>query len=191
MLKDISELKKAEKALRESTEYLDRIINCLDDPVFVKDHKNNFVLVNEAFSKFTGKSPEELIGKTMAQYLPDAWASSMHDQDRIMLEAANGSEALKVAQQYSATIDLVLTDVVMPEMDGSTLVSQLKETRPDVKVLYFSGYADGAIVQNGVLDPNVVFLQKPFSASGLVRKVREVIDGPPPGNAGVLAREEV
>jgi FixJ family two-component response regulator len=66
----------------------------------------------------------------------------------------------------------------MPEMDGSTLVSQLKAMRPGIKALFFSGYTDGAIVQHGILDPNVDFLQKPFSASGLVRKLREVIDAP-------------
>jgi two-component system, cell cycle sensor histidine kinase and response regulator CckA len=95
-----------------------------------------------------------------------------------VLEASNGRHALDVARQYSGKIDMVLTDVIMPEMDGSALVSQLKAMRPGIKALFFSGYTDGAIVQHGILDPNVDFLQKPFSASGLVRKLREVIDAP-------------
>jgi PAS domain S-box-containing protein len=95
-----------------------------------------------------------------------------------VLEASNGRRALDVARQYSGKIDMVLTDVIMPEMDGSTLVSQLKAMRPGIKALFFSGYTDGAIVQHGILDPNVDFLQKPFSASGLVQKLREVIDAP-------------
>jgi two-component system, cell cycle sensor histidine kinase and response regulator CckA len=95
-----------------------------------------------------------------------------------VLEASNGRQALDVAQQYPGAIDIVLTDVIMPEMDGSTLVSHLKATRPGIKALFFSGYTNEAIVQHGVLDSNVDFLQKPFSASGLVRKLREVIDAP-------------
>ncbi len=90
-----------------------------------------------------------------------------------ILEASNGKAALDVAQSYSGLIHLVITDVVMPEMGGKALVSQLKIVRPDSKVLFVSGYADNAIVHHGILDSGVAFLQKPFTSDSLLRKVRE------------------
>ncbi len=94
-----------------------------------------------------------------------------------VLEATNGEEALRVAQDYAGEkIHLLLTDVVMPQMGGKELADQLKILRPDVKVLYVSGYTDNAIVHQGVLDPGTHFLQKPFSPKTLSDKVREVLD---------------
>jgi YesN/AraC family two-component response regulator len=81
-----------------------------------------------------------------------------------------------MAQGYGGEIHLVLTDVVMPGMGGKALVSQLKATRPSIKVLYVSGYTDNAIVHHGILDSDVDFLQKPFTVDNLARKVREVIN---------------
>jgi two-component system, cell cycle sensor histidine kinase and response regulator CckA len=93
-------------------------------------------------------------------------------------EAANGEEALRVAREHDGeTIHLLLADIVMPQMGGKELADQLKILRPDVKVLYTSGYADDAIVHHGVLDPGTHFLQKPFSLKTLSHKVREVLDG--------------
>ena len=81
-----------------------------------------------------------------------------------VLEATNGEEALHVAQEHGGEkIHLLLTDVVMPQMGGKELADQLKIFRPDVKVLYTSGYTDDAIVHHGVLEPGTHFLQKPFS----------------------------
>jgi two-component system cell cycle sensor histidine kinase/response regulator CckA len=93
-----------------------------------------------------------------------------------VLEAANGIEALRIAGEFAGEIHLVLTDVVMPGMSGRDLISQLVTVRPAIKALFVSGYTDKAIVHHGVLDSNVVFLQKPFSADGLARKVREVLN---------------
>jgi two-component system, cell cycle sensor histidine kinase and response regulator CckA len=92
------------------------------------------------------------------------------------LDAPNGAIALDIAREYAGSINLVLTDVVMPGMSGADFVSRLKQDRPDIKALYISGYTDSAIVHNGALDSSVAFLQKPFSIEGLARKVREVID---------------
>jgi PAS domain S-box-containing protein len=95
-----------------------------------------------------------------------------------VIEASNGSEALQLVRaQQTATIDLLLTDVVMPQMGGKALVAQLTEIYPQLKVLFVSGYAASAIVQHGQLEPNTMFLQKPFSPTSIVRKVREVLDG--------------
>jgi YesN/AraC family two-component response regulator len=73
-------------------------------------------------------------------------------------------------------IHLVLTDVVMPRMNGRELVEHLISVYPEVRTLYMSGYTDDAIVQHGVLEEGVSYIQKPFTMEGLVKKVREVLD---------------
>ncbi len=94
-----------------------------------------------------------------------------------VLTAETGVEALKLGKAHPGAIDLLLTDVVMPQMGGRDLADQLLELRPRMKVLFMSGYTDTAIVNHGVLDPGTAFLQKPFTAELLDRKVREVLDG--------------
>jgi two-component system cell cycle sensor histidine kinase/response regulator CckA len=99
----------------------------------------------------------------------------LRDRRYTVLEASNGKEALEIAQNYQGEINLVLTDVIMPGMSGTELVSRLESVRPGSKVLYISGYTNDTVVHHGVLDSGVAFLQKPFSVNGLVSKVREVI----------------
>jgi PAS domain S-box-containing protein len=93
-----------------------------------------------------------------------------------ILSAANGGEALLQCERFEGRIDLLLTDVVMPEMSGRTLAARLKQRNPDLKVLFASGYTDAAIVHHGVLDGGRAFISKPFSAAELARKVRDVLD---------------
>ncbi len=94
-----------------------------------------------------------------------------------VLSAENGDAALSALRQHNGPLNLLLTDVVMPGMSGKELFDRITANRPDVKVLYMSGYTDDVIAHHGVLDENVSFLQKPFSVEGLTQKVREVISG--------------
>ncbi|MDT5122162.1 MAG: two-component system, cell cycle sensor histidine kinase and response regulator CckA [Acidobacteriota bacterium] len=98
-----------------------------------------------------------------------------------VLEAADGEEALAIYKQYEGEIDLIMTDVVMPLMSGRELVQSLEILHPGIKVLYMSGYTDDAIVRHGLLDQEIVFLQKPFTPDVLLRKVRKVLDAPHEG----------
>lgn len=100
-------------------------------------------------------------------------------QGYCLLEASNGREAIEICREYNGTIDLVITDVIMPQMGGRELAEKLSPLLPNAKVLYMSGYTDEAIAHHGVLDENICFLPKPFGLSVLVEKVREVLDGAP------------
>jgi PAS domain S-box-containing protein len=92
-----------------------------------------------------------------------------------VLEAASGSEALRVSGEYTGVIDLLLTDVVMPQMGGAVLAERLRDAYPRLKVLFMSGYTDQTIVHHSLLEPGVAFMQKPFAPMLLARKVREVL----------------
>ncbi len=97
-----------------------------------------------------------------------------------VLEAPNGETALRLAAKHHGPIHLLLTDVVMPGLSGRQLAEQLAHLRPDMKVLYASGYADHAIVHHGILESGIAYLQKPFTPETLGRRVRQVLDSSPP-----------
>jgi PAS domain S-box-containing protein len=93
-----------------------------------------------------------------------------------MLLAATGEEALRLLEQHEGPVHLLVTDVVMPGMSGRQLAERLAQTHPEIKVLFMSGYTGDTIVRHGVLQGKVPFLNKPFTAAALLRKVREVLD---------------
>jgi two-component system, cell cycle sensor histidine kinase and response regulator CckA len=97
-----------------------------------------------------------------------------------VLAASNGGEALLLCEKHGDAIDLLLTDVVMPQMGGRDLSERLAKLSPGLRVLFTSGYTDEAIVHHGALDHGTNFIGKPFSAAALTRKVREVLDEPSP-----------
>jgi len=94
-----------------------------------------------------------------------------------VLTAADGSEAQKLAAEYAGPIHLLLTDVVMPGINGRVLAERLAPSHPAMKVLYMSGYTDSFIAGHGVLEPGTHLLRKPFTEEILVRKLRELLDG--------------
>ncbi|HEY0729182.1 MAG TPA: ATP-binding protein [Pyrinomonadaceae bacterium] len=98
-----------------------------------------------------------------------------------VVEASGAEEAIRIIETSTngTKIDLVLTDVIMPGMSGNDMSKHLLAQRPDLPVLYMSGYTDDAIVQHGVLEPGINFIQKPFSPDALALKVREVLDAKP------------
>jgi signal transduction histidine kinase len=95
-----------------------------------------------------------------------------------VLEASNGREALRVSEAHAGPIELLLTDVIMPQMSGRELANELGPIRPQMKVLYLSGYIEDSIVRHGVRSSRVAFLQKPVTPDALARKVREILDSP-------------
>jgi CheY-like chemotaxis protein len=89
--------------------------------------------------------------------------------------AADGRQALEMAAKFEAPIHLLITDVIMPHMNGQELAIELSRVRPEMKVLYVSGYSDNDISDHGVLDPDVELLQKPFTPHTLLERMREVM----------------
>jgi CheY-like chemotaxis protein len=93
-----------------------------------------------------------------------------------VIQASDGRAALELAATHSGTIHLLVTDVIMPEMSGRQLADRLRDERPELQVLFVSGYTDDAIIRHGILEPGIAFLQKPFTPEALARKVRAVLD---------------
>jgi two-component system, cell cycle sensor histidine kinase and response regulator CckA len=100
----------------------------------------------------------------------------LRDQGYTVLEARHGREALDQVEGGRQSIDLVISDVVMPELSGRELGSRLAALYPELPVLYMSGYTGDDVIQRGLLEPGVPFQQKPFTPEGLARKVREMLD---------------
>jgi DNA-binding NtrC family response regulator len=93
-----------------------------------------------------------------------------------VLEARNAGEALLTCERYSKQIHLLLTDVIMPQMSGRELAERLSSVRPEMRVLYMSGYPEGVIANDGIVDEKIAYLPKPWVPEVLARKVREVLD---------------
>jgi hypothetical protein len=93
-----------------------------------------------------------------------------------VLEASNGKEALELSEAHDEPLHLLLTDVVMPGMNGRDLARRMLETRPGLRVLFTSGYTDLTVVEEALADPRTAFLQKPFSPPRLTQAVRDLLD---------------
>ena len=97
------------------------------------------------------------------------------DRGYTVLEAANGREALELAANHDGHIDLVLTDMVMPEMRGGELAARLRRARPEARLLMMSGYTEEAASRQAILEAGNAFLEKPFTARRLLEKVQQVL----------------
>jgi two-component system, cell cycle sensor histidine kinase and response regulator CckA len=114
--------------------------------------------------------------------------SILRRQGYRVIPAQHAGEALLLCEQHPGPIDLLLTDVVMPQMSGPQLAKRLASTRPEMKVLYMSGYTDDSIVRHGVLETGVAFLQKPVTPASLAKRVREVLDEAPVATKGGVSK---
>ena len=102
--------------------------------------------------------------------------SLLEEKGYRVLAAANGAEALRIVAPDPDAIDLLVTDIVMPGMTGGQLHEALTRRRPGLKAVFMSGYTDQALLDDGDLPPDTVFLQKPFALGVLAHKVRELLD---------------
>ena len=93
-----------------------------------------------------------------------------------VLDAEEGMEALRIASEFPDSIELMITDVVMPRMSGRELAERITALIPDLKVIFLSGYAEDAVAHHGVLDDNINFLAKPYNRDDLLTLIREVLD---------------
>jgi len=93
-----------------------------------------------------------------------------------VLAAMDGEEAVRIAESHEGPINLLISDVVLPHLGGRSLAERLLTLRPQLKILFLSGYTNEAIVRYGVLDSDFAFLQKPFTTSALAQKIRDVLD---------------
>lgn len=131
----------------------------------------------------TGAPPHRSRGETIllvedAQPVRAVVREILEMQGHEVIEARHGAEALTLEAGHEGPIHLLLTDVVMPEMSGRELAQRLLPLRPEMNVLYISGYTDDAIVRHGVLGAGMAFLSKPFTPDALAAKVREILDAP-------------
>ena len=120
----------------------------------------------------------------------DMTSEALRQYGYTVIEAPGGEKALSIIREYPQKIDLLLTDVVMPGLNGRELADQILAVKPGIRVLFMSGYADNAIVQYGVLNPGFDFIEKPFSPELLADKLRRVLspdlppNNTPPANLG-------
>ncbi len=125
------------------------------------------------------RSSETILVAEDEAALRDLICSILQEAGYTVYAAHNGQEALQIASNADAKIHVLLTDVVMPGMAGPQLAGQLLTSRPDLRVLYMSGYADDVVIHRGVLSSGAALIQKPFSRKALLKRIRELLDATP------------
>ena len=128
------------------------------------------------FQELRGSETETILVVEDDKSVRNLTRKALKEYGYSVIEAQNGEDALKVSEAHEGPIHLMITDVVMPGMNGRELAERLQPHRPKTRVLYMSGYADDAIVHHGVLEPGLSFIPKPFTPESLVNKARSVLD---------------
>jgi PAS domain S-box-containing protein len=136
-------------------------------------------IVPETDTKDLAKGIETILFVEDEQSVRELVRGYLCDCGYTVLEAPDGTEALKLASAYKDIIHMLITDVVMPHMSGPELAAQVGALRPEMKVLFVSGYTDDTVFRHGVLEGGVAYLQKPFNLKALAQKIREVLGGQP------------
>jgi PAS domain S-box-containing protein len=184
---DIPGRKRLETALRESEEKYQALLKRFDSQagkgMQVKISASPVQGVEDAASKREGPAslPQETETILLAEDEPSLRrliARVLRTQGYTVLEAADGNEALTLAQANGAKIQLLITDVIMPGLSSKMLAEWLKQVNPGVRILFISGYINNNAVRDAMSKPGAFFLQKPFNPTDLSKKVREAIEGP-------------
>jgi CheY-like chemotaxis protein len=131
----------------------------------------------EPSSRSSGGGPETILVAEDEDSVRQVVSRVLSKKGYELLLAVNGEDALRLARSRSDSIDLLLSDLAMPVLNGGDLARRLQAERPGLRVLFMSGYTDDAVVRQGVLEEGIPYLQKPFTAETLAGKVREVLDG--------------
>jgi PAS domain S-box-containing protein len=134
--------------------------------------------VHETTDQKVGGGPETILLAEDEDLVRDLITEILKPAGYSVLLAHDGEEALRISEEHKGTIHLLITDVVMPRLNGRDLVSRIQPSRPQMKVIYMSGYTENAILHHGVLEAGIHFIQKPFRPGELSRKIREVLDAP-------------
>ena len=144
---------------------------------FPRSYESSVVIREEKAKPVRGGS-ETLLLVDDAGPLRELTRRLLEDCGYTVLDSGNPLEAIRMAEQYKGALPLLITDVVMPGLSGPALAKRLTATRPEIRVLYASGYNDDAVFPHGELGPNCGFLEKPYTRDDLARKVRELLDSP-------------
>jgi len=141
----------------------------------VEDQQGKVIVTAE--QKFTIRGSETILVAEDDRQVRDLTVAILKACGYVVLDVESAHDALRLCQQHRGEMHLFLTDVVMREMGGPELARRVQEIRPTARVLFMSGYTDSAIVHQGMLEPGIAFLPKPFTPSALAGKVRQVLDG--------------
>jgi CheY-like chemotaxis protein len=133
-------------------------------------------VVEKRIEEVSSKGSETVLLVEDEEMVRDMTSEALRESGYRVLEARDTNHALSLCQDFEEEIHLMLSDVVMPVMSGRVLAEAVAPLRPEMRVLYMSGYTDDHIVHHGVLEEGMNFIEKPFTADLLARKVRDVLD---------------
>ena len=174
---DIIGRKRLEAALRDSEEKYEALLKRFDSQAG-KGTQSRISTPNRGGRASSPQEAETILLAEDEPSLRRLIARVLRTQGYTVLEAADGNEALSLAQANGAKIQLLVTDVIMPGLSSKMLAEWLKQVNPGVRVLFISGYINNNAVRDAMSKPGAFFLQKPFNPTDLSKKVREAIEAP-------------